>query len=409
MKPFNALGGMLQGGSSRSGTGARAPATPGFAGAPLRELDPLLIWASAALILIGLVMVFSASIATAEASRFTQNQPHFFLRRHAVFLTIGIARGLLSFPLSMARWQQLAPALFVAGVVLLIVVLIPGVGREVNGAQRWLSLGPVNLQPSELMKIFAALYAADYTVRKLHVMGSFARGFLPMLAVILIVGSLLLSEPDFGAFVVITTIAFGVLFLGGVNVRIFALLAVLALIGFVILIWSSQYRRDRIFGFMDPWQDAFGKGYQLSHSLIAFGRGEWFGVGLGGSVEKLFYLPEAHTDFLLAVIAEELGFAGVMMVVILFAIVVHRAFLIGREAIWLERYFSGLVAQGIGLWIGVQSFINMGVNMGLLPTKGLTLPLMSFGGSGIVANCIALAILLRVDWENRQLMKGGRA
>jgi len=226
--------------------------------------------------------------------------------------------------------------------------------------------------------------------------------------VILLVGFLLLREPDFGAFVVITTIAFGVLFLGGVNVRVFVLLAVVAVIGFVILIWTSPYRRDRIFGFMDPWQDAFGKGYQLSHSLIAFGRGEWFGVGLGGSVEKLFYLPEAHTDFLLAVIAEELGFVGVMTVVILFALVVQRAFLIGREAIKLERYFSGLVAQGIGLWIGIQSFINMGVNMGLLPTKGLTLPLMSFGGSGIVANCIALGILLRVDWENRQLMRGGR-
>jgi len=308
----------------------------------------------------------------------------------------------------MARWQQLAPVLFVAGVVLLVVVLIPGVGREVNGAQRWLSLGPVNLQPSELMKIFAALYAADYTVRKLDVMGSFMKGFVPMMSVILLVGFLLLREPDFGAFVVITTIAFGVLFLGGVNVRVFILLAVVALVGFVILIWTSPYRRDRIFGFMDPWQDAFGKGYQLSHSLIAFGRGEWFGVGLGGSVEKLFYLPEAHTDFLLAVIAEELGFVGVMTVVVLFALIVHRAFMIGREAIKLERYFSGLVAQGIGLWIGVQSFINMGVNMGLLPTKGLTLPLMSFGGSGIVANCIALGILLRVDWENRQLMRGGR-
>ena len=409
MKLFRALTSRFQGGATKAAAGARVPGTLGSAGTPMRELDPLLIWSSVGLLLIGLVMVFSASIATAEASRFTANQPHFFLVRHGVFLAIGIGLGLVSFQLSMARWQQLSPALFVAGVVLLIVVLIPGVGREVNGAQRWLSLGPVNLQPSELMKIFAALYAADYTVRKLDVMGSFVRGFLPMLAVILLVGFLLLSEPDFGAFVVITTIAFGVLFLGGVNVRVFALLAVLAVIGFMILIWSSPYRRDRIFGFMDPWQDAYGKGYQLSHSLIAFGRGEWFGVGLGGSVEKLFYLPEAHTDFLLAVIAEELGFVGVITVVALFAILVHRAFLIGREAIWLERYFSGLVAQGIGLWFGVQSFINMGVNMGLLPTKGLTLPLMSFGGSGIVANCIALAILLRIDWENRQLMKGGRA
>jgi cell division protein FtsW len=408
MKLANGLSGFLHRAERKPDPARAAAERLARQSAPARELDLILIWSTVGLLLLGLVMVYSASIAIAEGSRFTGYQSHYFLMRHSVFLAIGIGLGLVSFQFSMARWQQLAPVLFVAGVVLLVVVLIPGVGREVNGAQRWLSLGPVNLQPSELMKIFAALYAADYTVRKLDVMGSFMKGFVPMMSVILLVGFLLLREPDFGAFVVITTIAFGVLFLGGVNVRVFILLAVVALVGFVILIWTSPYRRDRIFGFMDPWQDAFGKGYQLSHSLIAFGRGEWFGVGLGGSVEKLFYLPEAHTDFLLAVIAEELGFVGVMTVVVLFALIVHRAFMIGREAIKLERYFSGLVAQGIGLWIGVQSFINMGVNMGLLPTKGLTLPLMSFGGSGIVANCIALGILLRVDWENRQLMRGGR-
>lgn len=387
---------------------ARSAARLARTAEPARELDLLLIWSAVGLLLLGLVMVYSASIAFAEGSRFTGYQSHYFLMRHAVFLAVGVGLGLVAFQLPMTQWQRLAPALFVGGVVLLVVVLIPGVGREVNGAQRWLSLGPVNLQPSELMKIFAALYAADYTVRKLDAMSSFKRGFLPMMIVILFVGFLLLREPDFGAFVVITSIAFGVLFLGGVNIRVFALLGVFALIGFVILIWTSPYRRERIFGFMDPWQDAFGKGYQLSHALIAFGRGEWFGVGLGGSVEKLFYLPEAHTDFLLAVIAEELGFVGVLTVVLLFALLVQRAFAIGRDAIRLERYFPGLVAQGIGLWIGVQSFINMGVNTGLLPTKGLTLPLMSFGGSGIVANCLALAILLRVDWENRQIMRGGR-
>ncbi|WP_341645831.1 putative lipid II flippase FtsW [Thauera sp. SDU_THAU2] len=375
-------------------------------GSFMRELDPLLIWSAVGLLLLGLVMVYSASIAIAEGSRFTNYQPYYFVARHAVFMAIGVGCGLLAFQLPMARWQQLAMPLFVAGVVLLIVVLIPGVGREVNGAQRWLSLGPVNLQPSELMKIFAALYAADYTVRKLDAMSSFKRGFLPMMAVILFVGFLLLREPDFGAFVVITTIAFGVLFLGGVNGRVFALLAIAAVIGFVTLILISPYRLERVLGFMDPWKDAFGKGYQLSHALIAFGRGEWFGVGLGASVEKLFYLPEAHTDFLLAVIAEELGFVGIIAVIAMFALLVQRAFVIGREAIRLERYFAGLVAQGIGLWIGVQSFINMGVNMGLLPTKGLTLPLMSFGGSSIVANCIALAILLRCDWEVRQLKRG---
>jgi len=372
----------------------------------LRELDPLLIWSAAGLLLIGLVMVYSSSIATAEGSRFTGYQSHYFLLRHAIFLVVGIGAGLAAFQLSMRQWQRYAPWLFAGGVALLVVVLIPGLGREVNGAQRWLPLGPLNLQPSELMKLFVALYAADYTVRKLPDMGSFRRGFLPMASMILFVGFLLLREPDFGAFVVITAIAFGVLFLGGINVRVFVLLALVAVVGFVLLIWLSPYRRDRIFGFMDPWQDAFGKGYQLSHALIAFGRGEWFGVGLGASVEKLFYLPEAHTDFLLAVIAEELGFAGVLTVIVLFAILIHRALVLGREAVKLERYFSGLVAMGIGLWFGVQSFINMGVNMGLLPTKGLTLPLMSFGGSGIVANCLALAILLRIDWEVRQMKRG---
>lgn len=376
---------------------------------PVGEFDPLVVWPAAALILLGLIMVYSASIAVAEGSSFTGNRPHFFLQRHAVFLLVGLFAAAIAFRIPMRRWQKLAPWLFIGGVVLLALVLMPGIGKSVNGAQRWIGLGPINLQPSELMKVFVALYAADYTVRKLPVMGSIRQGFLPMAGVILLVGSLLLLEPDFGAFVVICVIAFGVLFLGGMSVRFFSLLMVVALIGFVLLIWMSPYRRDRVFGFMDPWEDPFGRGYQLSHALIAFGRGEWFGVGLGGSVEKLFYLPEAHTDFLLAVIAEELGFVGVMLVVVMFALLVQRAFAIGREAINLERYFSGLVAMGIGLWLGVQSFINMGVNMGLLPTKGLTLPLMSFGGSAIVGGCLFLAILLRVDWENRQVMRGGHA
>ncbi len=371
-----------------------------------RELDPLLIWSSIALLALGLVMVYSASIAIAEGSRFTAHQSHYFLLRHAMFLLVGIGSGVVAFQFSMRQWQQLAPWLFMLGVLLLTVVLIPGLGREVNGAQRWLPLGPVNLQPSELMKLFVALYAADYTVRKLPDMRSFWRVFVPMATMVLVVGCLLLLEPDFGAFVVITAIAFGVLFLGGINARVFTLLAIVAVIGFLLLIWLSPYRRERLFGFMDPWQDPFGKGYQLSHALIAFGRGEWFGVGLGGSIEKLFYLPEAHTDFLVAVIAEELGFAGIVLIIALFAIIVQRAFAVGREAIKLEYYYSGLVAMGIGLWLGVQAFINIGVNMGLLPTKGLTLPLMSFGGSSIVASCLALAILLRVDWEVRQLKRG---
>ena len=372
--------------------------------------DLQLVWAAVGLMMLGFVMVYSASLAIAEASRMTDYNPYFYIIRHGIFLLIGlIAAGVVA-RVPMRQMQELAPWLFLFGVLLLVLVLIPGIGRSVNGAQRWINLGVVNLQPSELMKVFVVLYAADYTVRKLPDMhtfrNGFRRGFLPMAGAVLLVGFLLLCQPDFGAFVVIVAIAFGILFFGGINGRLFTLLAGVAVAGLVLLIWLSPYRRDRLLFFMDPWQDAFGSGYQLTHALIAFGRGEWLGVGLGASVEKLFYLPEAHTDFLLAVIAEELGFVGVATVVCLFFLVVYRAFEIGRTAIKVERYFSGLVALGIGLWIGVQSFINIGVNMGMLPTKGLTLPLMSFGGSAIVANCIALAILLRVDWENRQLQRG---
>ena len=291
-------------------------------------------------------------------------------------------------------------------VSLLILVLIPGLGREVNGARRWLALPVISVQPSELVKLAAVLYAADYTARKHSVMKSFKRGLLPMLAVMLLVSWLLLREPDFGAFVVIAVTAFGILFLGGMNGRHFAALVGMLAAGFTLLVIASPYRMQRIFGFMDPWSDAFGKGYQLSHALIAFGRGEWLGVGLGASIEKLHYLPEAHTDFLLAVIAEELGFVGVALVIAMFVWIVARAFTIGRQATMNERHFASLAAQGIGIWIGFQALVNMGVNMGLLPTKGLTLPLMSYGGSGLVVNFVALAILLRIDWENRQLARG---
>ncbi|MCK6389458.1 MAG: putative lipid II flippase FtsW [Azonexus sp.] len=375
---------------------------------PMQEIDYVLLWSVLALLFGGLVMVYSASIAIAEGGRFTNHQPAYYLVRHTVFLGIGMVAAMLAFQVPLKVWQRYAPHLFMIGVFLLAIVLIPGLGRDVNGARRWLPLGFANLQPSELMKMFAVLYAADYTVRKINVMHDLKQAFLPMFGAMAIVGMLLLKEPDFGAFVVIISIAMGILFLGGLRARMFAILIVGLLIAFAVMIIVSPYRRDRIFGFMDPWADAFGRGYQLSHSLIAFGRGELFGVGLGASVEKLFYLPEAHTDFLLAVIAEELGFVGVLTVIALFAVLVQRAFAIGRQSVQLDRLYPALVAMGMGIWFGVQSFINMGVNVGLLPTKGLTLPLMSFGGSGILANCIALAILLRVDWENRQLMRGGK-
>jgi len=370
-------------------------------------IDPALVWSALILAAFGLVMVYSASIAMAEAERFTGFRPGYFLVRHSAYLALGIAAAVALFRVPVWLWQRAAPWLFLAGTVMLVAVLVPGIGREVNGSRRWIALGIASFQPSELMKLFVVLYAADYTVRKAAFMHDFRKGFLPMFGVMALIAALLLREPDFGALVVVTTVAMAILFLGGLNWRLFAGLVVLLAGAFAALIIASPYRLQRILGFMDPWSDAYGKGYQLSHSLIAFGRGEWLGVGLGASVEKLFYLPEAHTDFLLAVIAEELGFAGVAFVITAFLFLIHRAFAVGRQAASLERYFAALVAQGIGVWLAVQAFINMGVNMGLLPTKGLTLPLLSFGGTGLVVTCIALAIVLRIDWENRYLMRGG--
>jgi cell division protein FtsW len=372
-----------------------------------------LAWSALLLLAIGLVMVYSASIATAEASAFTGYHPWYYLARQALFAAIGLAAALVAFQIPLNGWRTLAPWLFIAGAALLVAVLVPGVGRSINGSRRWIPLGVANVQPSEFMKLFVVLYAASYSVRKaafLHAQQplrqTLLRGFLPLLAVMIAVSALLLHEPDFGACVVIIAIAFGILFLGGLDWRLLAGLGLLLPLALWLLITSAPYRVQRFTAFLDPWADAYGKGYQLSHSLIAFGRGEWFGVGLGASIEKLLYLPEAHTDFLLAVLAEELGFVGVAVVIGLFAWLLIRAYAIGRQAARLERPFAALVAHGIGIWLGVQTFINIGVNMGVLPTKGLTLPLLSFGGSGIVANCIAVAILLRVDYENRRLLRG---
>jgi cell division protein FtsW len=402
----------------RDGFLAALPRLSPLAGAPRESramlvYDPTLAWSALLLLSLGVVMVYSASIATAEASAYTGYRPWYFLARHALFVAAGLAAGVIAFQIPVKVWQALAPYLFMFGGALLAAVLIPGVGRSINGSRRWLSLGLVNLQPSELMKLFVVLYASSYAVRRaafLHaeqpLKQTLLRGFLPLLAVMTLTGALLLHEPDFGACVVIVAIAFGILFLGGLDWRLLLGLSVLLPIALWVLISIAPYRLQRFAGFLDPWADAYGKGYQLSHSLIAFGRGEWFGVGLGSSVEKLLYLPEAHTDFLLAVIAEELGFAGVIVVIALFAWLLARAYAIGRQATRLERAFASLTAHGIGIWFGVQAFINIGVNMGVLPTKGLTLPLLSFGGSGIVANCLAVAILLRVDFENRRLLRG---
>lgn len=368
--------------------------------------DEPLVWVSLLLLGFGLVMVYSASIALAEADHVTGHQSTYFLLRHAVYLAIALAVAAVAFNVPLRLWQRAAPYLFLLCLVLLILVLVPGIGREVNGSRRWIPLGFATMQPSEFAKLCITLYVADYTVRKAAIMDTFTKSFLPMLAVMLVVGYLLLQQPDFGALAVMAAIAISILWLGGINARIFAVLIVLLAISMALLIFSAPYRLERVIGFMDPWADPFGKGYQLSIALIAFGRGEWLGVGLGASVGKLLYLPEAHTDFLLAVIAEELGFVGVAVVVLLFAWLVLRAFAIGKEAAMHEQYFSALLAQGLGVWLSVQALINMGVNMGILPTKGLTLPLLSFGGSALVANCIALAILLRIDYDNRRQTQG---
>jgi cell division protein FtsW len=376
----------------------------------MMEYDQLLVWVTVLLMLFGMVMVYSASIALPDSPKYGTYKNTHFLVRQAMFIGISMLAGALAFRVRIQTWQNMAPYLFVITLFLLMLVLVPGIGKGVNGAKRWLSFRIFNLQPSELMKLFMVLYAADYTVRKQQFMHKLTKGFMPMTTAVGVVGLLLLLEPDLGAFGVIVCIAMGILFLGGINGIWFSGIGatLVGIFGLVILL--SPWRRERIFAYLNPWveENALGKAYQLSHSLIAFGRGELFGVGLGGSVEKLHYLPEAHTDFLLAVIGEELGFAGVLVVVMLFYWLVKRAFEIGRQAIAIDQTFAGLAAKGIGIWIGVQAFINMGVNLGLLPTKGLTLPLMSYGGSGVLLNCIGLAILLRIDYENRILMRGGR-
>ena len=376
----------------------------------LHGVDQALVWVVVALLLWGMVMVYSASIAMPDNPRFARYAHTHFLIRHVLALVLGCAVALLVFQVPVDRWEQWARPMFVLALILLAVVLIPFIGKGVNGARRWIALGVINFQPSELAKLATIIYAADYMVRKMEVKERFFRAVLPMGAAVALAGVFLLAEPDMGAFMVIAIIAMGILFLGGVNARMFFLILAILVFAFVVMIALSPWRRERIFAYLDPFsaEHALGKGYQLSHSLIAIGRGEIWGVGLGGSVEKLHWLPEAHTDFLLAVIGEEFGLIGVTLVIGLFLWLTRRIMVIGRQAIALDRVFAGLVAQGVGIWIGFQAFINMGVNLGALPTKGLTLPLMSYGGSAIMMNLVALAIVLRIDVENKQMLRGGR-
>jgi cell division protein FtsW len=384
----------------------------GLGGRPVRwvSFDATLAWACLLLMALGLVMVYSASIQLPDNPKFSNYSPTFFLQRHIFALAMSVIVGAVALAVPMRAWEKYAPWIFLAAIVLLVLVLVPFIGRVVNKSRRWIPLGIMNFQPSEFAKLAIALYAASFMHRKMDVKESFTRAVLPMVAALGVVGVLLLAEPDMGAFIVIALIAVGILFLGGVNGRVFLLVSLVLLGAFVLIITFSDIRRERILAYLDPWNPKYaqGKGYQLTHSLIAFGRGEWFGQGLGSSIEKLHYLPEAHTDFLLAVIGEELGLVGVAAVILTFFWVVRRIFMIGRQAIAFDRVFAGLTTQGIGLWLGAQGFINMGVNLGVLPTKGLTLPLLSYGGSATVMTVAALAIVLRVDIENRQLMRGER-
>ena len=347
---------------------------------------------------IGIVMVGSSSFEIADRKL---DQPLYYLIRQMIYVTIGVlsAAALLRVPLEF--WEKMGGYFLMAGVLSLILVLIPGVGREINGSMRWLSFGIFNVQPSEFAKLFVIIYMAGYLVRHGDSMQTALGGFVRPMAVLALVCVLLLAEPDFGAAAVILATAMAMMFLGGVRFSQFLVLMVLMSLAMAALAISSPYRMERITGFMDPWADPFNSGFQLTQALIAFGRGEWFGVGLGSSVQKLFYLPEAHTDFLFAVISEELGFVGGLTTIALFCFVVIRAFLIGRMAEKVGMRFASYLAYGIGIWIGIQAFINIGVNMGVLPTKGLTLPFMSYGGSSVLVMCLAIALLLRVDYERR--------
>lgn len=361
------------------------------------------------LMLLGCLMVFSASISLGDSPKYHISERYFFIR-HVISLVVALFGAYIVWHIPMKAWKKMAFPFFLFGLFLLGAVFIPGVGKSTNGACRWIPLGLFNLQVTEVMKIAVLIYAADFTVRKQNYMHSVKKGLLPMLLVMGLVGFLVLKEPDLGAYVMMLAISMGILFLGGINLTVFIMVLVGVLGLLVFMIFAASWRAARFFAYLDPWEisNAQGKAYQLSHSLIAFGRGESWGVGLGDAIEKQHYLPEAHTDFILAIVGEELGFASVMLILVLLFWLVKRAIEIGRTAIHLEHIFSGLVAEGIGIWIGVQTFINVGVASGLLPTKGLTLPFISFGGSAIMAVTAAVAILLRVDYENKVTMKGGK-
>jgi len=361
-------------------------------------VDPVLLISTLALIAIGLIMMTSASISSADK---LYGNSFYYFERQLLYIVCGLVLAFLTWKVPLSVWNTLRPLLLLAGLMLLAAVLIPGVGQTVNGSTRWIRLGSINFQISEIIKVFIVIFLAGYLSKQQHLISSSIKPvFVPVL-LLLVVAALLLLEPDFGATIVIFATALSMMLLAGIRLRFFVFFISLAGAAFFLLAYTSPYRLERLISFMDPWADPFNSGFQLSQSLIAFGRGEWFGVGLGESVQKLFYLPEAHTDFVFAVIAEELGVIGALFVIALYTCITWRALKIGRACQNLGQYFAAYLAYGIGSWLIFQAYVNVGVNMGVLPTKGLTLPLMSYGGSSMVMSCIALALLMRADYELR--------
>ena len=366
-------------------------------GIPL-QYDLFLITVSLFLIGLGLVMVASTSMTIADR---VYSDPFYFFWRQSFAVLIGLGMGIIVIKIPLAFWQNLSVYLLAVAIMLLVLVLIPGIGKEVNGSMRWISLGPVNLQSSEPAKLFSLMYLAGYLVRHSEKVCTTFSGFIHPVGVVTLVAGLLLLEPDYGAAVVLFATTLGMLFVGGVPLSRFFAWVMVASVALFSLAVLSPYRMQRLVSFLDPWQDPFDSGFQLTQALIAFGRGEWFGVGLGGSIQKLFYLPEAHTDFVFAVFAEELGLVGVTILILTFFFIVWRSFVIAQLAQQSGRLFSAYLAYGIGLLMGIQAFINIGVNMGVLPTKGLTLPLISYGSNSMIISCILIAFLIRIEFENR--------
>ena len=399
--------------SARTRSDARKPSTWKLVKRDLLDTgvqtyDAALLWAVLILLLTGIVMVYSTSISLPEQRGMTSAGETWFLMRHLVSVGIAVAAAIVAFATPVRHWQKAALPLLLVTLLMLALVFVPVIGKKAGGAYRWLLTPIGTIQPTEFMKLTMILYVADYAARKQALMHRFVKGFLPIAIAIGLTGVLIMAEPDLGALIVISCTAIGVLFLGGMSTRLFFGMGSMMFGIFALFVLLVPFRRVRFFSFLEPFakEYASGSSYQLTHSLMAIAKGDWLGSGLGAGLAKLKYLPEPHTDFMFATIGEELGVVGMIAIVFLFFWVVRRCFEIGRQAISFDLLFNGLVAQGVGLWIGIQAFINLGVNLGLLPTKGLTLPLMSWGGSAILMTCVSFAIVLRIDAENRRLMRG---